>query len=65
MYFNGAEIGQTVDTYTPVIDTKSVLLGAVDVNSKVNTLTLEAVARNPKSTGYCAGIDAIVLTPVR
>ena len=65
MYFNGAQIGQTIDTYTPVIDTESVLLGRVDVNSKVNTLTLEAVARNPKSTGYCAGIDAIVLTPAR
>jgi len=40
---------------------KSVVLGTVDVNSEVNTLSLEAVARNPESTGYYAGIDAVML----
>lgn len=63
--FNGVPLGQPVDTYTPVIDTKSVVLGMVDVTSEANTLRLEAVDRNPKSTGYYAGIDAIVLAPAR
>jgi hypothetical protein len=65
MSFNGTPLGQPVDTYTPVIDTKSVELGIVEVNSEVNTLALESVARNPKSTGYNAGIDMIMLAPVR
>ena len=65
MSFNGAQIGQPVDMYTPVIDTKSVVLGTVDVNAEANTLTLEAVARNPESTGYYAGIDAVMLEPTR
>lgn len=61
--FNGTGVGEPVDTYTPVIDTKSIVLGTVDVNSRTNTLTLEAVGRNPKSAGYYAGIDAVMLTP--
>ncbi|MHC4353066.1 MAG: type II secretion system protein GspG, partial [Planctomycetota bacterium] len=65
MSLNGAALGQPVDTYTPVIDTKSVVLGTVDMNSKVNTLSLEAVARNPESTGYYAGIDAVMLEPAQ
>ena len=62
---NGMPFGQPVDAYTPVIDTKSVVLGIVDVNSEANTLSLQAVARNPESTGYYAGIDAVMLAPVR
>ncbi len=62
--FNGAPLGQSLDAYTPTIDAKWVELGTVDVNSEANTLRLEAVARNPKSTGYCAGIDAVMLAPV-
>jgi len=65
MSFNGVPLGQPVDTYTSVIDTKWIVLGTVDVNSEANTLSLEAVARNPDSTGYYAGIDAVMLAPVR
>jgi Protein of unknown function (DUF2961)/Type II secretion system (T2SS), protein G len=65
MSFNGMPLGQPVDTYTPVIDTKSVVLGTVEVNAQTNTLRLEAVAHNPKSTGYCTGLDAITLAPVQ
>jgi hypothetical protein len=63
--FNGVPLGQPVDTYTPVIDAKWVVLGTIDVNSEANTFRLEAVDRNPKSAGYYAGIDAIVLAPAQ
>lgn len=63
--FNGVPLGQPVDIYTPVIDAKSVVLGTVEVKSGVNKLTLEAVAQNPESTGYNAGIGVIMLAPAR
>ena len=65
MSFNGTPLGQPVDTYTSVIDTRSVVLGAVDVSAESNTLTLEAVSRNPESTGYYAGVDAVMLDPTQ
>jgi len=65
MSFNDIPLGKPVDTYTPVIDTRTVVLGAVDVNPEANILLLEAVDRNPESTGFCAGIDAVMLTPVK
>ncbi|MBN2474208.1 MAG: DUF2961 domain-containing protein [Pirellulales bacterium] len=61
--FNGAALGQPIDTYSPKIDTKSVVLGRVDVTSQTNTLRIEAVDRNPASSGRCAGVDALVLIP--
>ena len=62
--FNDRPLGQPVDTYTPKIDTTTVQLGEVDVASGTNVLRLEAIGRNAASTGYYAGIDAVVLTPV-
>jgi len=62
--FNGEPVGRSADTYTPKIDAKWVDLGTVEVGSGDNTLALKAVARNPKSLGYCAGIDAVILAPV-
>jgi len=63
--FNGMPLGQPVDTYTSLVDTRSIVLGAVDVSAESNTLTLEAVARNPESTGYYAGVDAVMLDPTQ
>ena len=63
--FNGKPLGQPVDTYSPTIDARSVVLGTVDVKSEANTLRLEAVDRNPASDGYYAGIDALTLVPAR
>jgi len=37
----------------------------VDVTSGANVLGLEAVDRNPASTGYYAGLDAVLLEAVR
>jgi hypothetical protein len=63
--FNGAVLGQPVDTYTPVTDAKWFVLGTVEVDSDANIFSLEAVGRNPKSAGYYVGIDAIMLAPAR
>ncbi|MBN2269849.1 MAG: hypothetical protein JXN61_04500 [Sedimentisphaerales bacterium] len=62
---NDTHLADTVDTYAPVINAKTVELGTVDIRPEANTLTLEAVARNPKSTGYYLGIDALMLAPAR
>ena len=60
----GATLGQPVDTYTPEIDTKTVELGTVEVKPGRNLLRVEAVGRNSASSGYYAGIDAVMLVPV-
>jgi hypothetical protein len=59
--FNGVSLGEPVDTYSSKIDTKTIVLGPVDVKADGNILRLEAVNRNAASTGYCAGIDALEL----
>jgi hypothetical protein len=59
--FNGTPLGGPVDTYSPKIDTKTVVLGPVDVKAEGNVFRLEAVDQNAASTGYYAGIDALVL----
>lgn len=63
--FNDTPLGQPVDTYSSRIDTKSVVLGNIDVRSGRNVLRLEAVGRNPESSGHCAGIDTVMLVPIR
>jgi len=63
--FNGTPLGQPVDTYSRKIDARSVELGPVDVTAEANVLRLEAVDRNPASTGYYAGLDAVLLEAVR
>jgi hypothetical protein len=61
--FNGRTLGQPIDTYSPKIDTKTVELGPIDVKAERNVLRIEAVDRNPTSTGYCAGLDSLELIP--
>jgi hypothetical protein len=39
--------------------------GQVEIGTQPNVLRLEAVAQNPFSSGFHAGIDALLLTPVR
>lgn len=62
--FNDTPLGQPVDTYSPTIDTKSIVLGNVAVRSGRNVLRLEAVGRNPASAGHYAGIDAVMFVPI-
>jgi len=59
--FRGTLIGKPIDTYSPKIDTKTAVLGPVDVKAERNILRLEAVDQNSTSTGYYAGIDALEL----
>jgi len=61
--FNGRAIGPPIDTYSPKIDTKMVALGPIDVNAEQNVVRIEAVDRNPTSTGYYAGLDTLELIP--
>ena len=63
--FNGTPLGRPVDTYSPEIDTKWIVLGNVAVRPTDNVLRLEAVGRNPASAGHYAGIDAVMLVPIR
>lgn len=60
---DGMRLGQPVDTYSPEIDTKTVDLGTVEVKRGENVLRVEAVGRNSASSGYYAGIDAVMLVP--
>ncbi|MCU0914977.1 MAG: DUF2961 domain-containing protein [Planctomycetes bacterium] len=63
--FNGTPLGEPVDGYASAIDARFIMLGPVEGKGEAGTLTLQAVGRNPRSTGYRAGIDAVVLTPIR
>ena len=62
--FNGTPMGQPVDTYSPRIGARSVVLGDVEVRPGRNILRVEAVGRNPASAGHYAGIDAVMLVPI-
>jgi hypothetical protein len=63
--FNNTPLAEPVDTYSPRIEAKWVVLGNVEVTPGENVLSLEAVGRNPASAGYCAGIDAVMLVSIR
>jgi hypothetical protein len=60
---NGVPVAKSMDTYSRRIGTKLIDLGKLDLLPQGNTLRLEAVERNPASTGYCVGIDALVAVP--
>jgi hypothetical protein len=60
---NGQSLGEPVDTFSFVVGTKAVTLGPVALKPGKNTLRLEAAGRNPKSQGYCLGLDAVTLVP--
>lgn len=60
---NGEVLGTPVDTYSPQIDAKMAQFGPVDLKPNANMLRIEAVDRNPASTGCYTGIDAVMLAP--
>ncbi len=60
---NDTPLGQPVDTYTPKVDARWVDCGQVEIKPGQNLLRLQVIGQNPSSTGYYAGLDAIVLTP--
>ncbi len=58
---NGEALGDPVDTYSPKVGAKFLTLGTVTIRQGQNVLRLEAIGRNPASSGYYAGIDALLL----
>ncbi len=64
LQFNDTLLSDSLDTYSPEVDTKTVELGTIEVRPGENILRLQAVDQNAKSSGYCAGIDAVILAPV-
>ncbi len=61
---NGKSLADPVDTFTPEIEAKLVDCGTVQLKGGENVLSLEMAGRNPKSSGYYAGIDALMLAPL-
>jgi len=57
-------LGEPINGYSPNILRRAVLVGNVVLGDGEHGLRVEAVGRDPQSTGYCAGLDAIVLRPV-
>jgi hypothetical protein len=58
---NGVTLGSPVDTYSPAVAATWVDVGPVEIAEPDNVLRLEAVGRNSASSGFYAGIDALVL----
>jgi hypothetical protein len=62
---NGKLVGGRFDTFSRKIDTEAVTIPAVDVTAGQNVLRGEVVGRNPEAAGSFAGLDALVLEPVK
>jgi hypothetical protein len=62
---NGKEVGSPVDLYN---DDKVIAVdhevGIAELKKGQNELVLKIVGKNEKSTGYLAGINYLILTPV-
>ena len=59
---DGKPVGRTFDGYSPQIVSAERALGIVELSAGRHTLTMRAVGKNPASTGYFAGLDALVLS---
>jgi hypothetical protein len=63
---NGKKVGSPYDAYTPrVIRGKQIVVDRVALKGRGDVLRVDMVGKNPKSTGYFFGIDAIKLEPLR
>ncbi|MBN1851148.1 MAG: DUF2961 domain-containing protein [Pirellulales bacterium] len=62
--FGGVPRTEPIDGHTQTIGMKSVPAGQVTLPEGTKILTVEAVGKSGYSTGYYAGLDAIVLRPV-
>jgi len=61
--FNGTAFDRTIDTYSPDVATRWVDLGRVSLRHGRNVVRLQAVGHDPRSSGFQAGVDAVLLTP--
>ncbi len=62
---DGKELAPAIDAFSPKPGIKTVPCGEVELRAGPSVLRMEAAGRNPASRGYYAGLDAIVLTPVK
>ena len=62
---DGKECPEPFDGFSAAIDTRLVSLGTIEPGTQGAVLRIRAIGRNALSTGYMAGIDAIIATPVR
>lgn len=61
---DGQPIGPPTDCYTPNVEAKDkTILGTIMLTEGVHRLTFRAVGKNPASTNYLIGLDAIGLKP--
>ncbi|NLE39570.1 MAG: hypothetical protein GX621_16240, partial [Pirellulaceae bacterium] len=62
---NGVSLGEPFDAETPTRGMKSLPAAVVELKPGPRILRVEAVGKSKYSTGYKAGLDAIVLAPLR
>jgi hypothetical protein len=63
---DGNPVGPPTDTYSaPVLAKGRTELGTVELTAGPHRITFRAVGKNPNSTGYLIGVDAIGLEPVK
>ena len=60
---DGQQLGPMVDGYSPTTWRRVTAAARVTLADRAHELTVEMVARHPQSTGYCAGLDAVLLRP--
>jgi len=61
---DGRSLGPPIDGYAPSITRRVIAVGEVTLGDGPHELRVQVVGRNPQSTGYCAGLDAVVLRRV-
>jgi len=61
----GKPLGRPIDAHTPTIGMKASTAGVVELSSGPKVLRVEVTGKSDLATGYYAGLDAIVLRPVR
>lgn len=61
----GRPLGKSIDGYTPDLGMRSAAVGTLEVGSDSPKLRIEATGKAEYSGGYYAGLDAIVLLPMR
>jgi hypothetical protein len=65
-WLDGAKVGKPIDAFNDgVVPTKRVELGVVELKQGKARLKMEVTGKNAKSTGFMAGLDCVVLEPVR
>jgi len=64
-WLDGRPLGGPIDGYAPDTVRRVVRLGTVTLGPGPHVLRAIVKGKSPSSTGYLAGLDAVVLSPVR